>query len=100
MRLRVRRTLISGRVEGKIWRKHGVRAEEVRQAFEYQASYAEAGSRSEIYHCYGQTFGGRYLFAVMRDLGEGVFKLITCFGMEEKHQKRYQQLKRYGGVDQ
>ncbi|NIR16373.1 MAG: hypothetical protein GWN86_21595 [Desulfobacterales bacterium] len=99
MRLRIQRILISGRVEGKIWSKHGVRAEEVRQAFEYRGSYAEAGGRSGIYNCYGGTFGGRFLFAVMRDLGEGAFKLITCFEMEEKHQKRYQQLKRYGGVN-
>lgn len=96
MRLQVQRILITGRVEGKIWHKHGVRAEEVRQAFEYQASYAEAGGSSDIYNCYGRTFGGRYLFAVMRDLGQGVFKLITCFEMAEKHRKRYRQLKRYG----
>lgn len=100
MRLRVQRILISGRVESKIWGKHGIRAEEVRQAFEYQASYAEAGGRADIYHCYGRTFGGRYLFAVMRDLGKGVFKLITCFEMEERHQKRYRQLKKYGGDNQ
>lgn len=94
MHLQVQRILISGRVEGKIGSKHGVKAEEVRQAFEYQASYAEAGKRSDIYNCYGRTFGGRYLFAVMRDLGKGVFRLITCFEMEERHQKRYQQLKK------
>jgi uncharacterized DUF497 family protein len=79
----------------KLWEKHRVEPGEVEEVFfDDRPLFKRHG---EIYHAYGQTVAGRYLFVVFRYLGGGKAKPITAYEMTEKQRRYYRRLRGEGG---
>jgi uncharacterized DUF497 family protein len=79
------------RIMHKLVEKHRVEPGEVEEVFfDNRPLFRRYG---EIYHVYGQSITGRYLFVVFRYLGAGKAKPITAYTMTEKQRRYYQRTK-------
>ena len=65
--------------------RHGVSPEEVEEAC-YERPYILKG-RAGSYLIYSQTRDGRYLFSVLRIVGQGTARVITARDMTEAERK-------------
>lgn len=83
--------------------KHGVQYWEIEETFENiyiilknkKIKETEKGEKRKI--LLGQTSGGRYLFVVFEDKGNGLARPISARNMEEDERKFYEQkIKRQG----
>ena len=70
--------------------RHRVDPEEVEEVCFSHSSYIERGHRG-FYYITAQTTAGRYLFVVLKLLGNGKAKPITARNMDEKEKQRYKQ---------
>ncbi|MBI1742645.1 BrnT family toxin [Candidatus Acetothermia bacterium] len=78
----------------KLVQNHHATPEEVEEVFFDDLPHFK--KYRDIYHAYGQTVPGRYLFAVFRLLGSDKAKLITAYEMSEKQRRYYQRVKGAG----
>lgn len=75
----------------KLLQKHQVTPEEVEEVFFDDRPHFKRYQR--IYHAYGQTVTGRYLFVVFRYADEGQAKPITAYDMTQQQRSYYQRVK-------
>lgn len=68
--------------------RHEVKPEEIEEVAFENNPYVRRGKRGRRY-LYGQTLGGRYLFAVYVLSSEKIAQVITAREMDEKEQKLY-----------
>lgn len=88
--MKIRLTFITAKNATKIWRKHRVTYEEVREAVEYRAPHVRKARGQNRYEAYGQTDTGRYLFAILEYHGHGLFEVITAMEMTDSQRRYYQ----------
>lgn len=72
--------------------KHGVTPGEVEEACFGDSLILKGPGKGErrLYYALGQTESGRYLFVVLKPLGQGNARVITARDMTEAQRKRYQ----------
>jgi hypothetical protein len=70
--------------------EHGVTPQEVGELFFEEGPYFRRGPGENLYHVYGQTGAGRYLFVVMIYLGDRKGFVVTARDMDKKEQRLYQ----------
>jgi hypothetical protein len=75
----------------KLWEKHRVEPGEVEEVFFDDRPHFKR--HGEVYHAYGQTLAGRYLFVVFLYRGGGKAKPITAYEMTDKQRRYYRQVK-------
>jgi len=79
------------KVVRKLWEKHSVEPGEVEEViFDDRPIFRKHGA---IYHAYGQTVTGRYLFVVFRRLRGGKAQPITAYEMTAKQERYYLRMK-------
>ena len=78
-------------IVGKLLQKHKVTPEEVEEVF--FDDWPHFKKHEEVYHAYGQTLPGRYLFVVFLSLDGGKAKPITAYEMTRKQRNYYQRVK-------
>lgn len=71
---------------------NNVIVDEVEEVIFSRSSRIRRGRDKGIYYIFGQTFAGRYLFIVVRDLGRGVAKPITARDMESRERHLYRSM--------
>ena len=74
-------------VAEKLWTKHGVEVDEVRQVLNGETGLRR--TRDGLYQVMGRSEAGRYLLVIMRDLGGGRGRLVTARDMDEGERRRY-----------
>lgn len=75
----------------KLVEKHHVEPGEVEEVFFDDRPHFKR--HGEVYHAYGQTVAGRYLFVVFRHLGGGKAKPITAYEMTDKQRRYYRRVR-------
>ncbi|MBI1744477.1 BrnT family toxin [Candidatus Acetothermia bacterium] len=75
----------------KILAKHQVEPGEVEEIFFDDLPHFKGFQN--VYHAYGQTVTGRYLFVVFRHLDGGKARPITAYEMTDKQQHYYRRVK-------
>lgn len=70
--------------------EHEVAPEEVEELFFEETPYFRQGPGESLYHVYGRTGAGRYLFLVMIHLGERKGFVVTARDMDKKERRLYQ----------
>jgi uncharacterized DUF497 family protein len=77
----------------KLWRKHGVTADEVEQVFNNrpQIQFIERGDvkGENVYRALGQTYRGRYLAVFFIDKGANTALVISAREMSQRERKSY-----------
>lgn len=73
-------------------RKHAVSQEEVEAVCFSENLFLER-SRKNTFAVYGQTFVGRYLFAVLASRGNGKYYVVTARNMETHERRRFEKIK-------
>lgn len=74
----------------KLLQKHDVEPGEVEEVFfDDQPHFTRF---QDVYHAYGQTISGRYLFVAFRYLGDGNAKPITAYAMTDAQRRYYQRM--------
>ncbi len=91
--MKIRRIFITAKNAEKIWRKHRVTYEEVREVVEYRTPHVRKARGQNRYEAYGQTDAGRYLFTILETHGHELFEVITAMEMTD-YQRRYYQKRR------
>ena len=74
-------------VADKLWNKHRVDISEVDEVLEGKP-YVRRGPQ-RLYYVLGQTQAGRYLFVVLREVGEGQARLLTARDMDDAERRIY-----------
>lgn len=74
-------------VAEKLWSKHRVEVEEVKQVL--NAEVGARRTRDGLYQVMGRSEAGRYLMVIVRDLGGGRGRLITARDMDQQERRRY-----------
>jgi uncharacterized DUF497 family protein len=71
--------------------RHGVRPEEVEQAYVGRPLIQRARAEGEnpVYYVLGQTDAGRYLFAIVIRFPDGKGYTVTARPMTDKEERRY-----------
>ena len=67
--------------------KHNVSKDEVEQVLFDNPPHIRRWKN--VYHAYGETFAGRYLFVVFANLGRGKAKIITAREMTQSERRLY-----------
>ena len=70
--------------------EHHVTPAEVEELIFEDAPHYRRGPGKGVYHVYGQTGVGRYLFVVLRYLGRNRGRVITIRDMTRKERRLYQ----------
>ena len=86
------------RIEELVWTKenedhiaeHHVTPQEVEELFFEDVPYFRRGPGENLYHVYGRSGAGRYLFVVVIDLGAGKGWVVTARDMDKKERRLYQ----------
>ncbi|MFQ5796257.1 MAG: hypothetical protein ACE5JP_14575 [Candidatus Bipolaricaulia bacterium] len=89
--LKIEHALISEGVAAKLQRKHNLNDIEVREALTSNV-YPRVIRRfrgQSIYQVYGRAENGRYIFCLVRDLGQGWVRVITARQMDQRHRRYY-----------
>lgn len=68
-------------------RRHRVTQEEVEEVCKGRFWLRRGRDRRHLF--FGQTYAGRYLFLVMREVEKGVFRPITARDMTEREKQAY-----------
>jgi uncharacterized DUF497 family protein len=87
--MRIVRPIYSDDTELHIWARHRVAPREVEAAV-YQKGLILRGRAENVYNVFGQTESGRYLTVIVRNLGDGVARLITARDMSWTERRRYE----------
>ena len=74
--------------------EHGVTPPEVEELLFEDMPHYRRGPGKGVYHVYGQTGAGRYLFVVLRMLGRGRARVITAREMTRRERKLYRRMRR------
>ena len=77
----------SSRVAEKLWAKHRVELFEVVETLVTDPCVRRG--REGLYYVLGRTDAGRYLLAVVRDLGAGRARLVTARDMDPAERRLY-----------
>lgn len=85
------------RIEELVWTEenkahiaeHQVTPVEVEELFFEDAPYFRRGPGENVYHVYGQSGAGRYLFVVVIYLGKGQGYVITARDMDKEEERLY-----------
>ena len=72
--------------------EHEVTPLEVEEVIFEDAPHYRRGPGKGIYHVYGQTGAGRYLFVVLKLLGGGRGRVITAREMTRKERRLYRRI--------
>jgi len=84
------------KVQEKIAKRHRLSYREVEEVFEGNYQIRRSGN---LYHAYGQSTGGRYLFVVFLYLGKGRVQVVAARDMTQKEHRLYRREKgREGGI--
>lgn len=67
--------------------RHNVTQKEVEEVCKGRFWFRKGKDKRCIF--FGQTFSGRYIFLVMRDLAKGNFRPVTARDMTEREKKSY-----------
>lgn len=70
--------------------EHHVTPQEVEELFFEEGPYFRRGPGENLYHVYGRSGAGRYLFVVVIHLGEGKGYVVTARDMDRKERRLYQ----------
>ena len=70
--------------------EHQVTPAEVEELFFEEGPYVRRGPGENLYHVYGRSGAGRYLFVVMIHLEEGKGYVVTARDMDKKERRLYQ----------
>jgi len=92
-------------VEELVWTKenkahiaeHHVTPQEVEELFFEEQPHFRRGPGRNLYHVYGRTGAGRYLFVVLIYLGEGKGYVVTARDMDRKERRLYQRRAKRSG---
>lgn len=87
--MRVVRLIGSEASELHIWSRHRVTFQEVEFAV-YQSGLVLRGRSENVYNVFGRSENGRYLTVIVRNLGDGVARLITARDMSWTERRRYE----------
>jgi len=68
-------------------RRHHVSPQEVEEVCKGRFWFRRGRDRRHLF--FGQTYAGRYLFLVMREVEKGVFRPITARDMTERERQTY-----------
>lgn len=71
---------------------HNVIPEEAEEAIFSRSSRVRKGRGDNIYYVFGQTLPGRYLFIVLRDLGNSTAFPLTTRDMTNSEKKLYKDM--------
>jgi uncharacterized DUF497 family protein len=71
---------------------HEVIPEEVEEIAFSSRNRIRRGRNKSLYYLFGQSYAGRYLFVVVRDLGKGRAKPITARDMTNSERKLYREM--------
>ena len=78
------------RIVEKLLQKHHLMPQEIEEVlFDDRPHFKKYQT---IYHAYGQTLSGRYVFIVFRYLDQSRAKLITAYDMTHKQRRYYQRI--------
>lgn len=69
--------------------EHQVTPPEIEELFFEEGSYSRRGPAENLYHVYGRSGAGRYLFVVMIHLGRGKAYVVTARDMDKKERRLY-----------
>ena len=69
--------------------EHHVTSAEVEELFFEEGPYFRRGPEENLYHVYGRSGAGRYLFVVMIQLGRGKGYVVTARDMDQKERRLY-----------
>jgi len=86
--LRIESLEIDDHVLDKIESKHGVTFEEVEEACLSEKRHIRR-SREGLYKLFSQTAAGRYVLAVLVNLGRGDWKIVTAREMTDSERRLY-----------
>ena len=88
--MRVEELVISEAIAEKLAVKHGVTLEEVEEACLYRPAHEQVWRREKggTMRLFAQTFGGRYLFVVLSDQGDGLWRVVTARDMTDSERRR------------
>ena len=87
------RLKISPTVAAKIWTKHAVSVQEVREVFSNDESPVKIRRSDTVpgsYVAFGRTFAGRYLMVAFFPKAGGYANLATAREMTERERQRYE----------
>ncbi len=84
-------------IESLVWTRenrehiaeHHVTPTEVEELFFEDKPYFRRGPGENLYHVYGQSVAGRYIFVVMIYLGRGKGYIVTARDMDKKERRLY-----------
>jgi len=79
---------VDDQVLEKIEAKHGVSLAEVEEACLSERRHVRK-SREGLYKVFSQTAAGRYILAVLVDLGGAIWKIVTAREMTESERRLY-----------
>ncbi|MCS6936936.1 MAG: BrnT family toxin [Candidatus Bipolaricaulota bacterium] len=74
--------------------EHQVKPREVEELIFEDAPHYRRGRSRTLYQVYGQTAAGRYLFVVLRYLGQHRGRVITARPMTRSERRLYRQVQR------
>ena len=74
--------------------EHQVVSSEVQEVIFEDAPHYRHGPAEAIYHVYGQSDAGRYLFVVLRMLGRNRGRVVTARGMTGKEKRLYHRVQK------
>ena len=77
----------SAEVGDKLFAKHGIEFDEVEEVLASDPEFRR-GPRG-AYYALGQTLAGRYLFVVLRPLGDGGALIVTARDMDQAERRTY-----------
>ncbi|MBI2858445.1 MAG: BrnT family toxin [Chloroflexi bacterium] len=86
--LRIESLEIDDHILDKIESKHGVTFEEVEQACLSERRHVRRG-RDSLYKLFCQTAAGRYVLAVLVNLGDGNWRVVTAREMTASERRLY-----------
>jgi uncharacterized DUF497 family protein len=86
--LRIEALEIDDHILDKLESKHGVSSEEVEEACLSEEHHVRH-SKEGLYKLFGQTAAGRYILAVLVNLGRGVWKIVTAREMTDSERRLY-----------
>lgn len=88
--MRVDELVISDAIAEKLAVKHGVSVDEVEEACLYRPAREQVWRRDRdgTVRLFAQTFGGRYLFVVLADQGDGLWRVVTARNMTDSERRQ------------
>lgn len=89
--MEIERLVWDPKTREKIAKKHHLSRQEVEELFARDYHIRRFG---QLYHAYGQSAAGRYLFVVFLPLGRGRAQVVTAREMTQKERRLYRRERR------